>query len=104
MRDQDRRPSALDAVGEDREERERDDDGREHERDDDERADEAAPAESVAAEDVRRGERDAIVSTVDASACHTVNHTTSRVSGSVRTSSGESPAPRRPRSTMAASG
>ena len=45
-----------------------------------------------------------IVSTVDASACHTVNHTTSRVSGSARTSSGASPAPRRPRSTIAATG
>ena len=55
-----------------------------------------ASAESVAAEHVRRGERDAIVSTVDASACQTVNHTTSRVSGSVRTSSGESPAPAQP--------
>ena len=49
---------ALDAVGEDREERERHDHRRQHERDDDERADDAAPAEAVATEDVRRGERD----------------------------------------------
>ncbi len=104
VRDQDRRPPALDAVGEDREERERDDDRRQHERHDDERADDAAAAESVAAEHVRRRERDASVSTVDASACHSVNHTTSRVSGSVRTSTGGSPAPRRPRSRIAASG
>ena len=56
--DQDRNPPALDAVGEDREERERHDHRREHERDDDERADQVASAESVATENVGRGERD----------------------------------------------
>ena len=58
VRDQDRNPPALDAVGEDREERERHDHRREHERDDDERADEVASTESVATENVGRGERD----------------------------------------------
>ena len=58
VRDQDRRPAALDAVGQDREERERDDDRREHERDDDERAHHAPAPESVAAEHVRGRQRD----------------------------------------------
>ncbi len=58
MRDQDRRPSPLDAVGQDREERERDDDGRKHERDDDERAHHTPAPEAVATEHVRRGKRD----------------------------------------------
>ena len=52
---EDRNPPAFDAVREDREERERHDDRREHERDDDQRADEAASTESVATEDVGRG-------------------------------------------------
>ncbi len=58
VRDQDRRPAAVDRRGEDREEGKRHDDRREHERDDDERADEPATAEAVAAEDVRGWERD----------------------------------------------
>jgi hypothetical protein len=46
----------------------------------------------------------ATVRIVEAAACQTVNQTTSRVTGSVRTSSGGSPAPRKPRSTIATNG
>ena len=104
MRDEDRRPSSLERLGQDCEERERDDDRRQHEGHDDERADDAAPSEAVPAEDVGGRERDRDRESVDASACQAVNQTTSRVVGSVRTSSAESPSPRRPRSTIAASG